>query len=200
MSQITLKATRRTWTGKEKAKKLRRQGSFPAIVYGPGYDSVAVELPIRETENALTKMHGEKVLVSLDLGDSSEQVFIRSVQRDPVKNQLLHADFYRVDMAKELDTKVPINGIGGTPAGVKMGGLLEQIIRILDIRCLPGNVPPHIDVDVSGLQIGQSVHVRDLPAMDGVKVLTPADAVIFLVAGRVEEEAESGDSEEAPAE
>lgn len=197
MSQITLKAQRREWTGKEKAKKLRRQGSFPAIVYGPGYEPVSLELPTRETENALNKIHGEKILVALDYGETPEQVFIRSVQRDPVKNELLHADFYRVDMEKELDTKVPINAVGGTPEGVKLGGLLEQIVRILDIRCLPAKVPPHIDVDVSKLLVGDSIHVRDLPAMDGVRVLTQPDAVLFLVAGHSAEEETT--TEEEPA-
>lgn len=187
MKQITLKAESREWTGKEKAKKIRREGLFPAIVYGPGAEPSSIQLSVREMEAALTKIHGEKVLVALEHGGKTEQVFIRNVQRDPVKSKLLHADFYRVDMDTELDTKIPIIGVG-TPHGVKMGGLMEQVVRILDIRCLPSKVPPHIDVNVESLEIGQSIHVRDLPAMDGVKVLTPADAVLFLVAGRAEEE------------
>ena len=140
-NQITLKAEDRTWTGKEKAKKIRREGLFPAIIYGPGAEPSSIELSTRDMESALARIRGEKVLVVVEHGDKVEQVFIRNVQRDPVKSQLLHADFYRVDMAKELDTKVPVNPIG-IPQGVKLGGVMEQMVRVLDIRCLPSNVPP----------------------------------------------------------
>ncbi|MCC5877468.1 MAG: 50S ribosomal protein L25, partial [Candidatus Sumerlaeia bacterium] len=160
MSKFTLKAEPREWTGKERAKKVRREGIFPAIVYGPGAEPSSIQLSVREMEAVLSRIHGEKVLVSLEHGGKTEQVFIRNIQRDPVKSKLLHADFYRVDMAMELDTKIPVIGLG-TPQGVKMGGLLEQVVRILDVRCLPSKVPPHIDVKLDSLEIGQSIHVRD---------------------------------------
>jgi large subunit ribosomal protein L25 len=187
MSQLVLKAERRTGTGKEKAKKLRRDGKFPAIVYGTTKEPVSLELNIRDMEAVLAKIHGEKVLVTLEHGDTAESVFIRNVQRDPVKNKLIHADFYRVDMTQEIVTKVPVVAVG-TAEGVKFGGLLEPVVRAVEVRALPGNVPPHINVNVEKLQVGQSIHVRDLPPIDGVKFITQPDAVLFLIAGRQKEE------------
>ncbi len=187
MGVFELKADVRTDSGKEKAKKLRQQGRFPAIVYGAGKDPVSLSLDIRDAELVLGRIHGEKVLVGLQYGSDKDNVFVRNVQRDPVVDKLLHIDFFRVDMSKEMDTRVPLISIG-VPAGVKLGGLLEHGVRELAIRCLPGIVPPHIEVAVEHLEVGQSVHVRDLPPIEGVKVTTAPDTVLFLVAAKQKED------------
>ncbi len=200
MSSFALKAEVRSDRGKEKAKKLRKQGKFPAIVYGVGKEPTSLTLDIRETEVVLGRIHGEKVLVDLSYGDTTEKVFVRNIQRDPALEKLLHADFFRVDLNKELDTKTPVHPVG-LPKGVKVGGLLEYGLREIAIRCLPTKVPPHIEVSVEDLDIGENLHVSDLPEMEGVKVLSPEDSVLFAVAAKAKEAEEmaavEGEEEEA---
>ncbi len=198
MGSFALKAEVRSDTGKEKAKKLRKQGKFPAIVYGGEKEPASLTLDIRDTEVVLGRIHGEKVLVDLSYGDTSEKVFVRNIQRDPALEKLLHVDFYRVDLNRELDTKTPVHPVG-LPKGVKMGGLLEHGLRELAIRCLPTKVPPHIEVNVEELEIGHSIHVGDLPEMDGVRVLSPEDSVLFSVAAKAKEVEELPAAEEEEA-
>lgn len=204
MGSFKLSAEVRTETGKEKIKKIRREGRFPAIIYGAGGEAVSLVLDTREMELVLARTHGEKVLVDLSYAGKEEKVFVRNVQRDPVKELLLHADFFRVDLNKEMDTKVPVISVG-LPVGVKLGGLLEHGVRELAIRCLPGDVPPHIEVNVEELNIGDSIHVRDMDEIKGVRVLSPEDSVLFAVAAKakepepttdVTEEGEEAESEE----
>lgn len=187
MSKYALNAETRDYTGKEKAKKLRAAGRFPAIVYGDAKDPVSLTLDTRETENVLTRIHGEKVLVDLSYGGKQEKVFVRNIQRDPVNEKLIHVDFFRVDMEKELDTTVPVIAIG-TAYGVKMGGLLEPGLRQVQLRALPGDVPPHIEVNVESLNVGQSFHVSDLKLGDKIKLLSRGETVLFSVHGKAAEE------------
>lgn len=186
MSNLAISAEVRTETGKEKAKKLRKDGRFPAIVYGMDNEPVSLTLDTRETELLLQHTHGEKVLVDLTYGGKTDKVFVRNIQREPVKSKLLHVDFYRVDMDKEMETRVPVIHIG-TPKGVKEGGLLETVIRQISIRCKPGDVPPHLEADVTELEIGHAFHVSDLPAIPNVQFLTDKDSVIFAVVGHADE-------------
>lgn len=180
MSKYKLNAELRTTRGKEKAKKLRAAGQFPAIVYGAGGEAESLVLDVRETETILNRIRGEKVLVDLQYGGKSDKVFVRNLQRDPVKNNLIHADFFRVDMKVEMETRIPVTHVGEAK-GVKLGGLLEHVLRELTIRCLPGNVPPHVEVDVANLDIHESIHVSDLPEMEGVKIMTRPDSVLYAV-------------------
>jgi large subunit ribosomal protein L25 len=187
MSKFAINADVREGTGKEKARKIRAAGSFPAIIYGAGAEPVSLTLNTREAELMLARMHGEKILVDLTYGGKTEKAFVRNVQRDPVTEKLLHIDFFRVDMAREIETKVAVIEVG-IAEGVKLGGMLEHGLRQLQIRALPGNIPPHIEVNVSALQQGQSIHVRELPPIPGVKVTSPEDAVLFAVIGKAKEE------------
>jgi len=204
MSNYTLQAGVREATGKEKMKKLRREGKAPAIVYGMKDEPVSLALDIRETELLLGRIHGEKVLVDLNYGGKSDRVFVRNIQRDPAKNHLLHVDFFRVDMKKEFDTKVPVISVG-TPKGVKEGGLLDHSMYEIAVRCLPKDVPPHIEVDVSGLNIGDAIHLADLPEIPGVQFTDSEDAVLFSVHGVsaepiLPEEEEAAEGEEVAVE
>ena len=187
MASYALKAEVRDAFGKEKSKKLRGTGNFPAVVYGAEKDSVALTLNTHETEMVLGRIHGEKVLVDLEYGGTKDKVFVRNVQRDPVKDKLIHVDFYRVDLNREIDTQVAIHAVG-TPEGVKLGGFLEHGVREISIRALPTKIPPHISVNVADLKIGQSIHIRDLQAIDGVKIVTPGDALAFAVVVKKKEE------------
>ncbi len=192
MSTYTLTAEGRTDTGKEKAKKLRAAGRFPAIVYGAGGDPVSLTLDIRDTELVLKRIHGEKVLVDLNYEGKTDKVFVRNIQRDPVKSKLIHVDFFRVDLNKEIETRIPVVGIG-QPKGLKVGGILEHGVRDIAIRALPTAVPPHLEVDLSDLDINHSIHVSDIAAIDGVKFLSASETVLFACVSKQKEE------EEAPA-
>jgi large subunit ribosomal protein L25 len=187
MSQFTIKADARTGLGKEKVAKIRQAGNSPAVIYGAAKDSVSLTINTRDAELVLQRMHGEKILIDLIIGDLTEKVFVRNVQRDPLSEKLLHIDFFRVEMDRELDTIVGVTEVG-IAEGVKLGGLLEHGLRQLHIRALPGDVPPHIEVNVSALQQGQSIHVRDLPPIPGVKIIARPDAVLFAVVGKQKEE------------
>lgn len=187
MASYALKAEVRDAFGKEKSKKLRGTGNFPAVVYGAEKDSIALTLNTHEAEMVLGRIHGEKVLVDLEYGGTKDKVFVRNVQRDPVKDKLIHVDFYRVDLNREIDTQVAIHAVG-TPEGVKLGGFLEHGVREISIRALPTKIPPHISVNVADLKIGQSIHIRDLQAIDGVKIVTPGDALAFAVVMKKKEE------------
>lgn len=187
MSKYALKAEVRTTTGKEKAKKLRTTGVFPAVVYGAEQDPVSLTLSIRDVEGVLAKIHGEQVLVDLEYAGKTDKVFVRNVQRDPVVDKLLHVDFYRVDLTREMVTSVPIHAVG-TAAGVKLGGILEYVVREITIRCLPTAVPPHLEVNVESLDLGQSLHVSDLPAIPGIRFVTPGSTVLIAVAHKSKEE------------
>jgi len=188
MSKFSIKAEVRTGLGKEKVAKVRQAGNSPAVVYGAGKDPISLTINAREAELVLQRLHGEKILVDLSLNGGVEKVFVRNVQRDPVTERLLHIDFYRVEMDRELETYVGVTEVG-VPEGVKLGGMLEHGARQLHIRALPGDVPPHIEVNVAALQQGQSIHVRDLAPIKGVKILTNADQVLFAVVGKQKEEA-----------
>ena len=188
MSKFNIKAEVRTGLGKEKVAKVRQAGNSPAVVYGAAKDPISLTINAREAELVLQRLHGEKILVDLHINGAVEKVFVRNVQRDPVTERLLHIDFYRVEMDRELETYVGVTEVG-VPEGVKLGGMLEHGARQLHIRALPGDVPPHIEVNVSALQQGQSIHVRDLAAIKGVKILTNGDQVLFAVVGKQKEEA-----------
>lgn len=198
MSKYELKAQLRTTSGKEKAKKLRAAGRFPAIIYGANQEPVSLELDVRETETVLSRIHGEKVLVDLAYGEKSDRVFVRNVQRDPVQDKLLHVDFFRVDLTKEIETSVPVIGIG-TAEGVKLGGLLEHGIRQITVRCLPTKVPPHLEINVSNLGLNQAAHVSDLAPIEGVRIITPGEAVLFAVVSKAAEEPAPAAAGAAPA-
>lgn len=183
MSEFVLQATVREERGKEKAKKLRQAGAFPAIVYGAKAEPVALTLDIRETDLVLERIQGEKILVTLNYADTADKVFVRNVQRDPMSDKLVHVDFYRVDLTKEMDTRVPIIATG-LPKGVKEGGMLDTVSREVAIRCLPAKVPPHIVVPVDHLNVGDSIQVNELEPIDGVQFTSSPDMVLFSVLGR----------------
>ncbi len=188
-SQLAVKALPRTERGKERAAALRRSGNIPAVVYGAHKDTREVALNAREFESVRSKTHGEKVLIDVTYDDgSSDKAFIQEVQRDPVTRTILHADLLRVSLTEVMTLQVPVVAVGIADGVKNEGGTLEQVSRRVTIKCLPTKVPPHIDVDVSALKVGQSLHVFDLPPIEGIVFVDPK-AVLFGVAAKVSEEA-----------
>ncbi|MGH2756600.1 MAG: 50S ribosomal protein L25/general stress protein Ctc [Actinomycetota bacterium] len=187
MAEITLKAFKRDDTGKGSARRSRAAGRVPAIVYGRGMEPLAIEVDRREFVTALLTDAGMNVLLSIKIDGSSTTAITRELQRDPVKGTLLHADFVQIDLTEELEVEVPIHLVGESP-GAKEGGVLENPLFTLHVRCLPTNVPESIDADISALQIGDSLRVSELAAGRDFEILNDPDAVIAHVAAPITEE------------
>ena len=190
MERPFLKAEVREGFGKEKAKKLRAKGTIPAIFYGPRTKSIPITVDPKALGKTLQTEAGENVLIDLDIheGDQSNRhvVMLKDLQVDTLKRTILHADFYEVAMNVMVTVEVPINLVG-KPEGTKMGGILEQVARMLEVQCLPANIPNRIDVDVTSLMIGDSIHVGDLQ-VENAKVLSDRTLTIATVVPPVAEE------------
>jgi large subunit ribosomal protein L25 len=189
--QVKLKAERRSATGRSAARKLKARGVVPAVIYGAKDKPQPLQLSERDINAMLSHASGENILVELEIdGDQSGRLaLVQEIQHSPVRGDVLHIDFHAVSMDEKIHAEVPVEGIG-TANGVKnFGGLLEQNLRALAIECLPRDLPDRIVVDVSALNIGDSIHVRDLQLPPGVTTRVQLDLTAFSVlAPAVEEE------------
>jgi large subunit ribosomal protein L25 len=190
MQRPVLTAEIREGVGKEKAKKLRSKGLIPAIFYGPRSQTISLVIDSMELMKALQTEAGENVLIDLDIrkGPQSDRkvVMLKDIQVDPLKRVTLHTDFYEVAMDEMVTVEVPVHLIG-KPEGIKMGGILEQVRRMIQIQCLPGDIPKSIDIDVSPLKIGDSIHVEDVH-VEKAKILSDSNFTIATVVPPVVEE------------
>jgi large subunit ribosomal protein L25 len=185
MESIEIKATTREERGKGAARRLRRAGLIPAIYYGPKTGTLALSIDSFEFRKTIKGKAGENAIVNLNLAEKEEKTkkfaMIREVQVDALANQILHVDFYEIDLKEKVEVSVPIE-LTGKAEGVKLGGVLQQIERELQIRCMPLQIPDKIEVDVSRLGIGESLHVRDIEVAEGIEVLTSGDHTLLTVA------------------
>jgi large subunit ribosomal protein L25 len=182
MATMKLKAQMREPHKKGAARRLRREGRIPGILYGQGADSVPLSIDQSEFDALLRAREGT-VIIEIDVAESgAQQTIIREIQRDPVSGSVLHIDLQEISMTEMVHVEVPLH-VTGTAYGVKTeGGILEHHLRRLDIKCLPTNIPSHIDVDVTELQIGKSIHVDDLRLdREKLELLTDDKAVIVSV-------------------
>ena len=174
-------------------RKIKASGGIPAVVYGGKTEPELLQVSRRDMSTLLSRSAGENILVELEIagdsGKASRLALVQEVQHAPVGGHVLHVDFHAVSMDELIDAEVPLEPVG-TANGVKnFGGLLEQNLRSLEIECLPRDLPDRITVDVSELNIGDSIHVRQLPLPNGVTTKVPADLTEFSVlAPTVEEE------------
>ena len=188
--QVKLTAEPRTAIGRSAVRKLKAAGSVPAVIYGAKDKPEALQVSKREINAMLSHAAGENILVELEIkGSGNRMALVQEVQHSPLGGDVLHIDFHAVSMDEVIDADVPLEATG-TPNGVKnFGGLLEQSLRALAIECLPRDLPDSIKVDVSALNIGDSIHVRDIQMPDGVTAKTSAELTAFSVmAPTVEEE------------
>jgi large subunit ribosomal protein L25 len=199
MPEFVVPAESRSETGKNVNRRLRSRGLIPGVVYGTGKDAVAVAVSPREIGAILKSASGENTLFDLDLGGTLHRVILKEFQREPLRGQLLHADFYEVALDKELEVKVHVE-LAGTPVGVKLqGGLVDFVTRELELECLPADIPAKIVVDIAHLELGKHLRVSDLKLGDKVKVLTDGDIVIaHVVLPRAEVAAETAAVEAVP--
>lgn len=179
MASATLSATSRTNTGKGAARSLRRDGQIPAVIYGHAREPQALTLDAREFGRLLEHVTASTV-IDLALDGASKKTLIREIQRHPFKRHVLHVDFQELVAGETITVEVPLI-FRGTAPGVREGGILDQVMHSISIEADPTSIPDHIDVDVSGLTLGKSIHVADLTLPAGVTVLDEADATVAVV-------------------
>lgn len=189
MNEMSLNARKRQGVGKGWARALRRTGKLPAVIYGMGEPPEPLELDRHEFEAFVRLRRGEHLILYLQIGaDDTRTALLREIQRHPLTDAPLHVDFQHISMTQRLTTTVPILLVG-RPIGSsrERGGILEQTIRDLTIHCLASDIPEHIEVEVSQLDIGQSIHVRDL-TFPNIEVVTDQDTVIATIVPPMREE------------
>src|SRR4051812_7687927 len=199
---IVLRATRREGRGKNDARRSRREGQVPVTIYGGGTDAVAALAPLRDLAAILRSDTGRNTIFTLDIeGVEATEVMFADRQIDPVRSRLVHADFKRLVKGEKIEATVRLRLVG-EPIGVREeAGVLEQIIREVEIRCEPRDIPEHIDVDVTNLGVHDVLHISDIPTSEGVEILEDADTVIATVSVVKEEPVAAAPVEgEAPAE
>lgn len=186
--EIIVRAVRREGRGKNDARRARREGQVPVTIYGGGTEAVAALAPLRELAAILRSDTGRNTIFTVDIeGVEATEVMFIDRQIDPVRSRLIHADFKRLVKGEKIEATVPLRLVG-EPIGVREeAGVLEQIIREVEIRCEPRDIPEHLDVDVTNLGVHDVLHVSDIPTSEGVEILTGADTVIATV-GVVKEE------------
>jgi large subunit ribosomal protein L25 len=178
--QVSLAAHARVGSGKGEARALRRQGRVPAIAYGVGLDPTPVSVDARELYHALHTDAGENAIIELAVDGDRHLTIARELQRHPVRRDVLHVDFVAVSRTTKVAVEVPIVLVGEA-AGASEGGIVEQTQFALNIEVLPMEVPPHLDLDVSELGIGDVRRVADIPVPSGVTVLDDPEAAVVTV-------------------
>ena len=181
MATASLSATARSTAGKGAARALRREGSVPAVIYGHARQVQSLAVPTRDLEKLLDVISAGSTVVELTVDGKTSRTLIREIQRHPFRKQILHVDFLELVAGEKIIVSIPIV-LHGIPEGVRLGGgILDQVLRELEIEVDPSHIPNHLDLDVTDLIVGHSLHVRDLQIPTGVKVLADEDAPIALV-------------------
>ena len=203
--EATLEAVKRTDSGKNEARRHRAAGRLPAVVYGTAKDGKAPQgVPVTVDPKGLMRIlhsdSGVNTLITLKLDGGTTQVLVKEYQLDPITHSLLHADFYQLAMDKAIVVTVPVQ-IRGEAKGVKLqGGLLDFVTREIEVECLPANIPEHIDVDVSNLDLHGSIRVRDVATDAKWKPVTDGDTMlVHVVMPKAEESAQAATTEGAAA-
>jgi large subunit ribosomal protein L25 len=199
--EIVIRATVRNGRGKNDAGRTRRDGLVPVTIYGGEGEAVAAAAPLRELAAILRSDAGHNAIFTIDVeGVGASEVMFHDRQIDPVRGRLVHADLKRLVRGQKIEVTVPVHLIG-EPIGVsEEDGHLEQVLREIEVRCDPRNIPDSIDLDVSNLHVHDVLHVSDIPANENIEILEPPDSVIATVGIVREEPTEAPAAEEAPAE
>lgn len=184
--QVKLAARPRPESGRNAVKQVRARGAVPAVIYGAKNEAANLEVSRREIEALLSHAVGENILVELEIEEGGKTTnrlsLIQEVQHHPLRGDVLHVDFHAVSMTEEIEAEIVIEAFGEADGVKNFGGLLEQNMRTVTIKCLPQNLPEIIRVDVSPLKVGDSIHVRDLPLPKEVTAVGDTDLTVFTVA------------------
>ena len=192
MVQSPLRVKPRKRIGKSGAREVRKEGNIPAILYGRGEDPVPLVVSPDELKRALSNSAGINTILELEIDGSEEPEkkfsMVQEIQKDPLKNRVIHLDFLAIDMEKSVRVKVPVN-TQGRSEGERRGGQLEQLMRTIDLECLPGDIPDSIEIDVSDLEMGDFVDIDGLSLGEGVAPLrSGSEKVVQVIAQRAQEE------------
>jgi large subunit ribosomal protein L25 len=189
MATASLSAKPRTDKGKGVARKLRASGEVPGVIYGHGRQPQPLTVNAREFDRLAERVRITSTVIELSLDGKTSRTLIRELQRDPMRRTVLHIDFQELVAGEKIVVSVPLR-FTGTPDGVKNdGGILEEVMHSVEVRVDPSNIPDHIDVDVTPLTIGHSLHISDLQLPPGVEVTDdPEQTVVVVSAPRAEEE------------
>lgn len=192
MERATLNVEKRDKAGKGVARTLRRQGMIPAIIYRGG-GSLPIAISKKAMAEFIDSTAGEHTVVNLKFSDGgSKLAILKEYQTDPLKGDILHTDFFEISLKEKVTVHVRIV-TRGEPIGVKRdGGILQHVLREIEIKCLPDKIPGHLEADISKLEIGQSIHVKDIQVGEGIEVITTPDEILVnVVAPAVEKEPEA---------
>jgi len=196
MEELSLSVTKREDLGKEAAGRLRRAGIVPAVLYGAALkEAISLQIEVGDLEQVLLAVSGRKALLKLTVEGEKKarQTILKSVQRHPVSRVPLHVDFYEVEKGHTVVVGVPVTVVGKAE-GVALGGILQQELRTIEVECLPTDIPASIEVDVTSLDIGGSIHISDMTPSKGQTYLNDSHMlVVSVVAPAAEEEAKSAE-------
>jgi len=205
MAQSTLTVTKRKRMGKSGAREIRKEGNVPAVLYGKGTEPLSLVINPSELKTALSTEAGENTLLDIRVKDGEAETpklsLLREIQYDYLTSKPIHFDFQALDMKKNITVNVPVQ-IEGRPIGVKEGGILEEVLREITVECLPTNIPNSFILDVTEMDIGDSIHISTLEIEEGVTILhEPEDTIVTVLAPKIEaveteEELEGEEGEE----
>ena len=187
MSQVVLKARNRQKEGSVEARKIRRIGRIPGVLYGRSGKAISIDLDANEFANGIKNI-SESTIVKVEVDGKPYDAFVKDTQRNIVDGKILHVDFYEVESGVVLRARVTIN-LKGNPVGVREGGVLEFPLHEIEVECMPKDLPERIELDISNLGVNQSIHVRDLALSSAIRVISALDQVITLVKYAKEEKA-----------
>jgi large subunit ribosomal protein L25 len=196
MATASLSATRRTETGKGNARSLRREGQIPAVIYGHARESQSLTVSARDLEKLLSHISAANSVVEIAVEGTTSRALIREIQRHPFKRVILHVDFQELVAGEKMTVRVPLR-LTGTPVGVRLGGgIIDHTLRELTISVDPANMPSQIEIDITDLDLGDSIHVSQVTVPEGVTVLDePGAAVVVIATPRAAVEAVAADAE-----
>jgi large subunit ribosomal protein L25 len=197
MGKVVLAAKNRQESGSAASRRIRRNGRIPAVLYGRSGNAIPLDLDALEFVRG-TKNISESTIVKVEVDGKSYDAFVKDTQRNIIDGNLLHVDFYEVESGRLLRANVSLH-ITGNPIGVREGGILEKPLHEIEVECLPKDLPERIEVDVSGLNVNQSLHVRDIPLGEGVRLISAPDQVVALVKFAKAEAVAVPEAEEAAA-
>jgi large subunit ribosomal protein L25 len=197
MNQVVLTARNRADRGSGAARRIRKMGRIPGVLYGRTGQSIAIDLDALEFTNGIRNI-SESTIVKVEVEGKPYDAFVKDTQRNILNGSVLHVDFYEVEKDRILRARVSLH-LQGNPTGVREGGILEFPLHEIEVECLPGDLPERIDVDVSALGVNQSIHVRDIVLGDRVRLISGGDQVVALVKYAREEVAAAPAEEEAAA-
>jgi len=180
VERIELRAKIREKTGKGPSRRLRREGLIPAVLYGRGRETRHLTLALPDLHRVLATEAGKNPIIALKVGDETDTAILREIQVDPVRREFLHVDLCQISLEERLTAEVPII-LSGESTGVASGGVLQQGLWELEVECLPTELPEHVEVDVSGLEIGGSIHVSELGLPEGITILTRPEQTVASV-------------------